>query len=67
MLSMAQSVENTIGQHIHIAYEAKATTVSVTTNDNGRRTTIRFPVEEFDKMIEQYMYLRQFSNGRRAR
>ena len=67
MLSMAQSVENNVGGHIHIAYEGRATSVAVTINDGGRRTTARFPVVEFDKMIEQYMYLRQYSNGRRAR
>ncbi len=68
MLSMGQRIENLGGCTLHVAYDARATLVVISTSDgNSNRVSASFGVEEFDKLVEQYMYLRQFTNGRRVR
>lgn len=67
MLSMAQRIDSNSGS-IHVVYDVGATTVLITASDvSSHHASIRLPVEEFDKIVEQYMYLRQYAKGRRAR
>ena len=69
MLKMARRVEvRGGGGHLELTYEANQTTVNIRTSDSvALQASLRFPVEDFDKLVEEYMYLRQFTNGRRVR
>ena len=68
MLKMAQRIDARGGGHLDLTYEANQTNVSIRTSETVALTaSLRFPVEDFDKLVEEYMYLRQYTNGRRAR
>lgn len=68
MLSMNERIESFGGRALSLRYEEASTSVTINARDNSTNTIqLSIPAEQFDRMVEQYMYIRQFSNGRRAR
>lgn len=68
MLAMTERIESFGGRALSLSYEESSTSVSINARDEGANTIhLSLPAEQFDRMVEQYMYIRQFTNGRRAR
>lgn len=68
MIDMRKTIESYGSASLQLAYKAGGERVDIMTKDSPDRSmTLRFLAVEFDKIVEEYMYLRQFTNGRRAR
>lgn len=67
MLSMNKRIASLGGKSLLLTYEAGDERATVIMNENGSRIETRFETTQLDRLVEQYMYIRQYSNGRRVR